>query len=105
MKIKAWVAALTIVSSISLSAQASQKMDADKDVCAKVGEVAFVIMNGRQNLVKKDLFMNHESTTKDVAKIVERAYNEPEVEVHEIAFAVRDFAKAEEERCLSKLSI
>lgn len=103
MKIKAMVAA--IVFSLSVSAYASKQDEAGKNVCEKMGEVAFVVMNGRQNLVKKEIFLNHQSTTKDVAKIIERAYNEPEVEVHEIAFAVRDFAKAEENRCLSKSAI
>jgi hypothetical protein len=74
-------------------------------VCEAKYETAFAVMNGRQNLVKKEDFLKLPETTQWAAQMIERAYREEEVPVHDIAYAVRDFADSEKNRCLTELAI
>lgn len=74
-------------------------------VCDSKYDVAFTVMNGRQNLVKKEAFLNVPETTKWAAGMIQRAYSMEEVPVSEIAYAVRDFADSEKNRCLTELAI
>lgn len=103
MKFKlAFAVALASIVNINIANAASKE---EIIVCDAKHELAFDIMNGRQNLVKKEVFLNDPSTTPDAAAIIYRAYAKPEVPVHEIAYEVRDFAKEERDRCMKKLAI
>lgn len=103
MKLKLALA-VALASVINMNvAQASSKEQIA--LCDAIHEVAFNIMNGRQNLMKKENFVNHPSTTPEIVPMINRAYVEPEVPVHEIAYVVRDFAKAERDRCMAKIAI
>ena len=73
--------------------------------CDAKYETAFDVMNGRQNLVKKESFLNMPETNEWARQMIYRAYEMPEVPVHEIAYSVRDFADSEKNRCLTELAI
>lgn len=93
------------VAVLSTAMHANAASKEELDVCDAKYETAFAVMNGRQNLVKMNSFLDMPETTKWSAAMIRRAYALPEVAVHEIAYAVRDFADSEKNRCLTELAI
>lgn len=74
-------------------------------LCDGISDLAFTLMDARQQELDKNVFLNHPSTTAISAALIERTWQEPLVPDHERASRSKSYSKEIRQNCLRSISI
>lgn len=99
--IKATAIALGMAISCSALAATNEQIT----LCDGIGDLAFTLMDARQQELDKMVFLNHPATTAMSAALIERAWQEPLVPDYQRATRSKEFSKEIRQNCLRSISI